>query len=272
MFSKDDELGQEFDNLIDLRFDLSQLSNWDEILDRHILSTMDLMTNRVVIAIPQKELMTVHSIYFKYESLFRSRTLKQLFILSTIRSMITHVPSRYIRKVIEIGHLWIPFMSRAHTFLRLPNFDTLVSHFRPSSQLSLLTAMRCFRMIDFVPINVQFYLIVRALKHIEHVATNEFTGDLLYCLLFERMESEAFLASFIILSAFAMKNDFFAGLVSSDVMELWMKCDTVILNCLAFDPEFMDQVIEISQELTSLACPSPSIKKAESAPLLSLYY
>lgn len=271
LFSKNDEYGLLYDKVIDLKFDIDRFENFKEILDKHILNAMDLTAHRVVIAIPQKELHTVGTIYRKYDFLFKSDTFKQLFFLATIRNVASRIPSRYIKKVVEIGHLWLPFMSRAHTLLRLPNFDTLVANFRTSSQICLLTAMRCFRMIDFVPLSVQFFLIIRALKHIDHVATYELTGDSLYPLLFERMESEVFLTSFILLSTFAMKNDIFASLIHPKVMELWMKCDTVIMNFLAFDSEFLDKVSDISQELFEYACPPPDIRRAESAPLIGYY-
>ena len=120
--------------------------------------------------------------------------------------------------------------------------------------------------IDFVPINTQFFLLKTCFRNIDFVAETERTGDYLYCLILEQITSDSFLASFTILYSFVMSNDLFYSLLPSRVIKSWAKCNNCILSCLAFDPVYMDNVLNVTKELITIGNPSPKIKRAESDP------
>lgn len=263
-------IGEIFDALIESRLENSQLMSWNEALVKHAVTIMDVTMNNIILSIPSKEFTTIQNIYFKNEAIFTSVELKKLYFLSSIKVFIARIPQKILRDLCELSRLFTPYMARARVILKLPKFDELVCHFRPSSQDAMIETMKRFKILDFVPLSVQFGIIVTCLKTIDQVAEMERTGDSLYCLMLDRMGSDVFLASFLLLSAFAVSSPVFSGLLTKKIISIWSKCDNSILTCLSFDQMYMEKVILMTKKLIAIGSPSQQIKKALSSPLLSM--
>jgi len=261
--------GQEatfFEILTDRKLLLNRLRRWKSTLSTHHVILMKDALIPIIQTFPPKSSQSIPSLYYQYATVFRTRRYKQLFLLISSQSIIERIPQGITRRLTSFCNRWNSFMNSIHEKLSLPSFSNLIQTFLPSSQDAIIEAMRLLQLLDFVRLPDQYFCLIKALTLIDIVAAKEMVSETLFFLILERMPCETFLSSFVLLSAFAMKNTIFSSLTSEEHLQLCIKLEALVFTCLSFEKKFMLDVVEVGERLMELANPVSSLKKAESAP------
>jgi hypothetical protein len=132
-------------------------------------------------------------------------------------------------------------------------FSELLGSLKRPANVLLIDLIRQLACIDSANFTERFRILLKTICQLQLIQKVSGKSDTIYPIIFQQNKGQQFLSTFLVLNNFAMKCPLFMPLCTDLERQQWLKLESVALNVMKSNPDFLQVYIALQEAFTQIA-------------------